>query len=1157
MSGVGAVGVMQVLPAHRPRARRRSSAATLDLLDPAGQRHRRRPAAAPAAALGRAATRRCSPATTRASARSAASGRAAADRAVPSDHRRRCARASRTADRARGRADAPADGGRRPDPEQDARGHAPDGPRTASLGRLLDGRYRLTATIARGGMATVYARHRRAAGPRRSRSRSCSPGWPRTPTSSTRFTREARAGRPAVEPRGRRGPRPGHATPATGSAYLVMERVPGRDAARRPAAGARARCRPAPRPADLLESVLRALAAAHRAGLVHRDVKPENVLLGDDGRVKVADFGLARAVETSQRHVHHRAAHRHGRLPGPRAGRATAASTRAPTCTRRASCCGRCSPAAAARRRRPADGGLPARARGRPAALDRWSRASRPRSTTLVVRATRRDPAGAPGRRRRVPGRAAAGRCAPTSAQRRTRSSSGRGDGRPPRPWSSRASASSQAPRRRRRRGPPGPRRRASPRRPRRSRRASPPRLGRRAGRAAAGARRGGRRLVPRRRPLDHGAGGGRADRGRGRRAADAPPGFEVRRGRAAVQTSGCRQAPSLDQDPGAGGRVREGGTITLVAVARARTGARSPSSPAGRTQAAAATPWRTSGLERRPGHRGASATQPVGAVAAHRPGRRASRCAPGTPVALVVSKGVEHARRSPTWPGAARAPTPSARSRPAGLRRRRCTEVVRRERRRGTVCPPTPTAGGRRAARPSRCEVSKGPELVDRAGPARAAAATRPRRAARGRGPRRRASFDLPGPAAAASSTQSPARGRAGPQGRHGHLLRASSRAAGTRQRSGRVCGCLPASPPPSAPTSRSAAGSSRPWRTPARSAPAPCRSSCRNPRGWAPSAGRPGAGRAFRGECAEPASRSSCTRPYLVNFGSPTEATLAQERRRGRHALRARRAAIGARGRRRARRQRRRRRAPRRRAGASCGAAAAGARRPRPDGPRLLVEPTAGGGQALAATVQDLGRGSPSSTTTRCSASASTPATPSRPGTTSPRPGGMKKHPRRAGQDRRPRPAGPGARQRLQGPARLDPRPARGHRRRAHRQGRRSPSCSGTRRPAGCRWSSRRRATRARHRRDVELLCRAARRLSALQLRPVARLAPGSCSAAPPGVGAVVVAALLPEAAPVLGRGTRRRAPTSGPSTRTGAARPGAAAPRGRRSAARRRGA
>src|SRR5690606_36515492 len=77
---------------------------------------------------------------------------------------------------------------------------------------------------------------------------------------------------------------------------LALEYVPGcnlRDVLREPGALQ-------PRAAlDIWEPMLAALCAAQRAGFVHRDMKPENVLIGDDGRVKVADFGLVRSVDTA------------------------------------------------------------------------------------------------------------------------------------------------------------------------------------------------------------------------------------------------------------------------------------------------------------------------------------------------------------------------------------------------------------------------------------------------------------------------------------------------------------------------------------------------------------------------------------------------------------------------------------------------------------------------------------------------------------------------------------------------------------------------------------------------------------------------------------------------------------------------------------------
>ncbi len=162
------------------------------------------------------------------------------------------------------------------------------------VGKLLDGRYRLDHSVARGGMATVY----RGVDTRLDRVvavKVMHRSLAEDPDFVARFAREARAAARLSSPQVVAVYDQGHDT-ATGAAYLVLEYVAGgtlRDLIR-----SRGPLPPGQALA-VLEPVLEALAAAHQAGLVHRDIKPENVLLADDGRVKVADFGLARAVETS------------------------------------------------------------------------------------------------------------------------------------------------------------------------------------------------------------------------------------------------------------------------------------------------------------------------------------------------------------------------------------------------------------------------------------------------------------------------------------------------------------------------------------------------------------------------------------------------------------------------------------------------------------------------------------------------------------------------------------------------------------------------------------------------------------------------------------------------------------------------------------------
>jgi serine/threonine-protein kinase len=156
-------------------------------------------------------------------------------------------------------------------------------------GVVLDGRYRVDTLIATGGMSGVYRgldlRLDRPVALKIMDSRYAGDNQ-----FLTRFQREARTvarlkapGLVAVYDQGIDGAHP----------FLVMELIEGGTlrellAERGPM--------PPHAVAAVLRPVLGGLAVAHHQGLVHRDVKPENVLISDDGDVKIADFGLVRAI---------------------------------------------------------------------------------------------------------------------------------------------------------------------------------------------------------------------------------------------------------------------------------------------------------------------------------------------------------------------------------------------------------------------------------------------------------------------------------------------------------------------------------------------------------------------------------------------------------------------------------------------------------------------------------------------------------------------------------------------------------------------------------------------------------------------------------------------------------------------------------------------
>jgi beta-lactam-binding protein with PASTA domain/tRNA A-37 threonylcarbamoyl transferase component Bud32 len=168
------------------------------------------------------------------------------------------------------------------------------------IGTLLERRYRIDALLARGGMSSVY-RGLDTRLDRRVAIKVMDARFADDRAFVDRFEREARSAAKIHHPNVVAVHDQGVDASSEGSlVYLVMELVDGgtlRDLIHGRGA------LDVPLALAIMEPVLSALAAAHRAGLVHRDVKPENVLIGHGGEhgtvIKVGDFGLVRAISSA------------------------------------------------------------------------------------------------------------------------------------------------------------------------------------------------------------------------------------------------------------------------------------------------------------------------------------------------------------------------------------------------------------------------------------------------------------------------------------------------------------------------------------------------------------------------------------------------------------------------------------------------------------------------------------------------------------------------------------------------------------------------------------------------------------------------------------------------------------------------------------------
>lgn len=160
------------------------------------------------------------------------------------------------------------------------------------VGTVLDGRYRIESRIARGGMAKVYlaedTRLERQVAIKVMHDHLTDDG-----DYAAKFIREARHTARLAHPNIMSVFDQGH---VDDTLYLVMEYLPGmtlRDLLNDYGTLT------VEQSLDIAQAVLQALSVAHREGILHRDVKPENVILVNDGRIKIGDFGLARPVNNA------------------------------------------------------------------------------------------------------------------------------------------------------------------------------------------------------------------------------------------------------------------------------------------------------------------------------------------------------------------------------------------------------------------------------------------------------------------------------------------------------------------------------------------------------------------------------------------------------------------------------------------------------------------------------------------------------------------------------------------------------------------------------------------------------------------------------------------------------------------------------------------